>query len=57
MRTKWPFAVLIITGVLLTVLGTAVLSLYLVVVGLACAIGGFVVMRRRRSHEYLRWQE
>ncbi|MCX2948882.1 DUF3040 domain-containing protein [Lentzea sp. NEAU-D7] len=55
---KWPFVVLIITGVLLTVLGTAVLSVYLVVVGLACTGGGFVVvMRKRRSDDDSCWPE
>ena len=47
----WPFVALIVTGALLTVLGTAVLSASLAMVGLACAGGGIVLLRRRRSRE------
>lgn len=51
-RTRtWPFVALVVTGTSLTLLGTAVLSLYLVTVGLACVVGGIVALRKRRSHE------
>lgn len=47
----WPLVALIVTGALLIVLGTAVLSAYLVVVGLACVGGGIIPLRMRRSRE------
>lgn len=46
---RWPFVALIVTGALLTVLGTAVLSGYLVMVGLACVGGGIILLCKRRS--------